>query len=48
MEDRDAYVVHYKTATREGSRRFGGYRAREKATTFAIEIFEELSAQSAE
>ena len=46
MFEGPAYVVHYRTPLREGSRRFGGHRARDKATTFAIEILEELRAHS--
>jgi len=37
-----AYVVIYLTPRREGHRRFGGYKAREKATAFGIELLEEL------
>lgn len=37
-----AFLVTYKTPKREGSKRFGGHRAREKATTFANEILREL------
>lgn len=37
-----AYVVHYRTPLREGSQRFGGHRARDKATLFAVEILKEL------
>lgn len=37
-----AYVVHYRTAKREGFRRFGGLKGRELATLFAVEILKEL------
>lgn len=37
-----AYVVHYKTPKREGFRRFGGFKGRELATLFAVEILKEL------
>ena len=37
-----AYVVHYKTPAREGQEHFGGFKAREKATAFAVEILQEL------
>lgn len=37
-----AYVVDYRTDSREGSRHFGGHNAREKATNFAVKILREL------
>jgi hypothetical protein len=37
-----AYVIHYATPKSEGSRRFGGYNAREKATLFAVQKLSEL------
>ena len=37
-----AFLITYKTPKREGSQRFGGYRARDKATAFANEIVREL------
>lgn len=41
-ESGNAFVVHYRTPKREGFRRFGGFKAREKATLFAVEILREL------
>lgn len=38
----EAFTVHYKTPLREGNERFGGFKAREKATAFAVEILKEL------
>ena len=40
--DDDAYVIEFKTPVREGFQRFGGFRARAKATAFAIELLQEL------
>lgn len=37
-----AYEVYYKTPLREGMERFGGFKAREKATLFAVEKLKEL------
>ncbi len=37
-----AFTVYFETPLRKGSERFGGHRAREKATLFAVEILEEL------
>lgn len=37
-----AYVIHYRTPEGEGSRRFGGWNARAKATLFAVEKLSEL------
>ena len=37
-----AYVITYRTPLRVGRERFGGYRARDKATAFAVEILQEL------
>ena len=40
--DDDAFIVEFKTPVREGFQRFGGFRARAKATAFAVELLQEL------
>ncbi len=42
LESGEAFVVHYSTPLRKGDKRFGGFKAREKATLFAVEILKEL------
>jgi hypothetical protein len=44
--DDDAFIVEFKTPVREGFQRFGGFRARAKATAFAVELLQELQEES--
>lgn len=37
-----AWIVHYETPKRKGSERFGGLKARQQATIFAVSILDEL------
>ncbi len=37
-----AYIIHYETPAAKGKKRFGGHKAREKATNFAVECMEQL------
>jgi hypothetical protein len=38
----EAFEIEYQTPKRTGTRRFGGYDARAKATAFAVELLQEL------